>query len=72
VLVIGSDIRQEQPLLAHRIRKARSGAAVCLVNPYELALTHPAGSSSRPGRLLRGAGRDRPALGAQGDGAPPS
>ena len=43
VLVIGSDIRQEQPLLAHRLRKAAlAGAAVCLVNPYKLALTHPA------------------------------
>ena len=42
LLVIGSDLRQEQPLLAHRIRKAaHKAAAVCLVNPYELALTHP-------------------------------
>ena len=41
LLLIGSDIRQEQPLLAHRIRKAAlAGAAVNLVNPYELALTH--------------------------------
>jgi NADH-quinone oxidoreductase subunit G len=43
VLLIGSDIRQEQPLLAHRIRKAAgNGAAVALVNPLTLDLTFPA------------------------------
>jgi NADH-quinone oxidoreductase subunit G len=43
VLLIGSDIRQEQPLLAHRIRKAvLNDAHVAAVNPYELALTFPA------------------------------
>jgi NADH-quinone oxidoreductase subunit G len=42
VLLIGSDIRQEQPLLAHRIRKsALAGARVALVNPYRVELTHP-------------------------------
>ncbi|TVQ94022.1 MAG: NADH-quinone oxidoreductase subunit G [Chromatiaceae bacterium] len=42
VLIIGSDIRHEQPLLAHRIRKAAlSGAAVALINPYRIALNHP-------------------------------
>jgi len=42
VLLIGSDIRQEQPLLAHRIRKAAMGGAqVALVNPYRVSLTHP-------------------------------
>jgi NADH-quinone oxidoreductase subunit G len=42
LLVIGSDIRHEQPLLAHRIRKAAlGGAAVVFANPYALSLTHP-------------------------------
>lgn len=42
VLLIGSDIRQEQPLLAHRIRKAAlAGGQVALVNPYRVELTHP-------------------------------
>jgi NADH-quinone oxidoreductase subunit G len=42
VLLIGSDIRQEQPLLAHRIRKAAlGGARVALVNPCQVELTHP-------------------------------
>lgn len=43
LLLIGSDIRQEQPLIAHRIRKAASdGASVALVNPLRLDLHHPA------------------------------
>ncbi len=44
VLLIGSDIRQEQPLLAHRLRQAAlAGGSLALVNPYRLDLTHPAG-----------------------------
>jgi NADH-quinone oxidoreductase subunit G len=43
VLLVGSDIRQEQPLLAHRIRKAAmAGAEVALVNPMRVGLTFPA------------------------------
>lgn len=43
VLLVGADIRQEQPLLAHRIRKAAlDGASVAVVNPYALSLTFPA------------------------------
>jgi len=43
VLIVGSEIRQEQPLLAHRIRKAvLNDARVVLVNPLRLALTFPA------------------------------
>jgi len=43
LLLIGTDIRQEQPLLAHRIRKAvLAGAQVALVNPLRLDLTFPA------------------------------
>jgi NADH-quinone oxidoreductase subunit G len=42
-LLVGSDIRQEQPLLAHRIRKAvMRGAHAAAVNPYQLSLTFPA------------------------------
>ncbi|MGB5833894.1 MAG: NADH-quinone oxidoreductase subunit NuoG [Thiohalocapsa sp.] len=42
LLLIGSDIRHEQPLLAHRVRKAAlAGAAVRVVTPYKLDLTHP-------------------------------
>ena len=43
LLLIGCDIRQEQPLLAHRLRQAAlAGAQVALVNPYRVSLTHPA------------------------------
>jgi NADH-quinone oxidoreductase subunit G len=43
VLLIGADIRQEQPLLAHRIRKAAmAGAHVGVINPIEVGLTFPA------------------------------
>jgi NADH-quinone oxidoreductase subunit G len=46
ILIIGSDIRQEQPLLAHRIRKAAlNDARIAFVNPYELSLTFPADQS---------------------------
>jgi NADH-quinone oxidoreductase subunit G len=42
VLAIGSDIRQEQPLLAHRLRQGvLAGGSLALVNPYRLELTHP-------------------------------
>ncbi|KAA6185251.1 NADH-quinone oxidoreductase subunit G [Thiohalocapsa marina] len=53
VLLIGSDIRQEQPLLAHRLRKAAlAGAMVGLVNPYRVELTHPSRQlPAAPGRL---------------------
>ncbi len=58
VLLIGSDIRQEQPLLAHRLRKAAlSGATIALMNPYEVDLNHPsiqlAPVPSTPGSDLR-------------------
>lgn len=44
ILLVGSDIRAEIPLLAHRIRKAamENQARVVTVNPYALALTFPA------------------------------
>ena len=43
VLVVGSNIRKEQPLLAHRLRKAaQQGGAVTFVNPFALDLTFDA------------------------------
>ncbi|WP_462321079.1 NADH-quinone oxidoreductase subunit NuoG [Halochromatium sp.] len=58
VLLIGSDIRQEQPLLAHRLRKAAlSGSTIALLNPYEVDLNHAsiqlAPSPAVPGSDLR-------------------
>jgi len=49
ILLIGSDIRHEHPLLAHRIRKAAlAGADVSVVNPYRLDLTHRARQLTAP------------------------
>lgn len=43
-LLIGSNVRKDQPLLAHRLRKAaRNGAAVQFVNPLGLDLHFDAG-----------------------------
>jgi NADH-quinone oxidoreductase subunit G len=42
VLLVGSDLRQEQPLLAHRLRKAAlASATIALLNPYGCPLNHP-------------------------------
>ncbi|MGD2020898.1 MAG: molybdopterin-dependent oxidoreductase, partial [Thiohalocapsa sp.] len=71
VLIVGSDIRQEQPLLAHRIRKAvLKDAAVTLLNPYELGLTHPARQLiAAPGQLTRALAAVARALSATAEGA---
>ena len=44
ILLVGSDIRAEIPLLAHRIRKAamENDARVFVINPYALELNFPA------------------------------
>lgn len=43
VLLVGSDLRHEQPLLAHRLRKAvLHGAQMICVNPVRLDFNHPA------------------------------
>lgn len=42
VLLIGSNIRKEQPLLAHRLRKAsRKGAEILVINPVDYDFTFP-------------------------------
>jgi NADH-quinone oxidoreductase subunit G len=71
VLVVGSDIRAEQPLLAHRLRKAAlDDAAITLANPYELVLTHPARQLVTPGgRLTAQLAAIARALSAHGTGA---
>ncbi|MCG6940146.1 MAG: NADH-quinone oxidoreductase subunit NuoG [Thiohalocapsa sp.] len=71
ILLIGSDIRQEQPLLAHRIRKAvLNDATVSVVNPYQLALTHPARHlTAPPGRLAARLAAIASALSVSGSGA---
>jgi NADH-quinone oxidoreductase subunit G len=70
VLLIGSDIRQEQPLLAHRIRKAAlAGAGVTLVNPLRLELTFPAEQLvASPAGMLRDLAAIAKALRKRGSG----
>ncbi len=43
VLLVGSNLRKEQPILGHRLRKAAlDGAAVSFITPIELDLNYPA------------------------------
>ncbi|MEJ2403060.1 MAG: NADH-quinone oxidoreductase subunit NuoG [Candidatus Thiodiazotropha sp.] len=47
VLVIGGNLRKEQPILAHRVRKAAlGGASVYYLNPFEVPLNHEASQST--------------------------
>jgi NADH-quinone oxidoreductase subunit G len=71
VLLIGTDIRQEQPLLAHRIRKAAlAGAQVTLVNPYQVDLTHPSTQlAGGPGRMVEDLAAIAKALRKRGSGS---
>ena len=42
VLLVGSNIRKEQPMFGHRLRKAaKKGAAVMAVNPIDYQFNHP-------------------------------
>ena len=72
-LVIGGNIRKQQPLLNHRLRKAANrGAAIMLVNPvdydfnYDIATRIIAGPEQLPGvlagiiRALQDSGRQLP------------
>jgi NADH-quinone oxidoreductase subunit G len=71
VLLIGSDIRAEQPLLAHRLRQAvLNDGTLALVNPYRLDLTHPATQlAGGPAVMVDDLAALARALGAQGVGA---
>ncbi|MEY6431402.1 NADH-quinone oxidoreductase subunit NuoG [Thioalkalicoccus limnaeus] len=55
VLLIGSDIRHEQPLLAHRLRKAvLAGGQVALIHPYRVPLTFASEQLvANPAEMLR-------------------
>lgn len=44
-LLVGSNIRKEQPILGHRLRKAAcNGAAIMAVNPVDYSFTYPLAS----------------------------
>jgi NADH-quinone oxidoreductase subunit G len=74
VLLVGSNVRKDQPMLAHRLRKAQlKGARVMAINPVDYAfsyrlsqkvITHPAGmarSLARVAKALADAKGIRPA-----------
>ncbi len=67
-LLIGSNIRKEQPILGHRLRKAvMEGAAVTFVNPLELDLNYRAGQIvAAPGAMVSELAAIARALGASG------
>src|SRR5262249_23652676 len=55
LLVVGSDLRHELPLLAHRVRKAaKAGASVWFLNPEEFEYLFPVGGQlvAAPGMQL--------------------
>ena len=55
ILLIGSDVRREQPLVNHRLRKAAShGGAVMVVNPLAFEFNYPLASAIivRPSAML--------------------
>jgi NADH-quinone oxidoreductase subunit G len=66
VLVIGASLRKQQPLLAHRLRKAAlSGAKIIFIAPAEALLTHPALQIVQPpGQMISLLGAINKALGA--------
>jgi len=68
VLLIGSDLRQEQPLLAHRLRKAAlAGGRVFCVNPLKLDLNYAATQIvGTPAAMLADLAAIAKSLGAQG------
>ncbi|MGQ9659082.1 MAG: NADH-quinone oxidoreductase subunit NuoG [Thermochromatium sp.] len=70
ILLIGSHIRQEQPLLAHRIRQAAlDGAEVLCVNPLRLELNHRSTQLlSAPTRLVLDLAAIAKVLDARGSG----
>ena len=67
-LVIGSHTRKEQPLLAHRLRKAAlKGGDIVLLNPFEVPLSHDAEQIAvSPGEMVGELGAIAKAAGAKG------
>lgn len=69
-LLIGSNLRQEQPILGHRLRKAAmNGATVSYITPLELELNYSATQQvSSPAGMLQDLAAVAKALGAKGKG----
>lgn len=55
ILIIGSHIQKEQPLINHRIRKAHShGAKIYAINPWEVSFNYAMESQLIESNLLKG------------------
>jgi NADH-quinone oxidoreductase subunit G len=69
-LLIGSNVRKEQPLLAHRLRKAAlQGGGICFINPLESDFNFPAlQHSCSPEGMLQELAAVAKALGVKGKG----
>ena len=71
VLVVGGNLRKEQPILAHRLRKAAlAGADVHFLNPQRIELNHPASQTvAGPAGMVDALAAIAKAAGAKGKGA---
>ncbi|RDH87068.1 MAG: NADH-quinone oxidoreductase subunit G [endosymbiont of Escarpia spicata] len=70
-LLVGSNTRKEQPILAHNLRKAAvNGAKVHFINPLQLELNYTASQQvTTPAGMVQSLAAVAKALGATGEGA---
>ncbi len=69
-LIVGGNLRKEQPILAHRLRKAAlAGAELHYLNPQRLELSHAARQTVvSPGEMLDSLASIAKAAGVKGEG----
>ncbi len=73
-LIVGSNVQHEQPIVAHRLRKAtRRGAMIMFVNPVDFDFHFPVAHKiiAGPAGMVRSLAGIAKALGAGGDGEVP-
>ncbi len=70
-LLVGGNLRKEQPILAHRLRKAAlAGAAIHLITPQTMELNFKSHQAvSAPGELVKRLAAVAKAAGAKGSGS---
>jgi NADH-quinone oxidoreductase subunit G len=70
-LVVGGNLRKEQPILAHRLRKAAvAGASIHVITPQRLELNYKSRQSlCRPGEMVNSLAAVAKAAGAKGSGS---
>ncbi|MEW8508833.1 MAG: NADH-quinone oxidoreductase subunit NuoG [Candidatus Thiodiazotropha sp.] len=69
VLVVGSNLRKEQPILAHRLRKAAlAGANINFITPLQLELSYQSRQSiAAPGEMIKQLAAVAKAAGVKGN-----